>query len=368
MGTQLILTVGTNALPVWVAWYHLKDMLEPPITVRFVYTADTEPQKDLLETHCGDATFGQHIQTSPGNLGAVRGDIRREILPGLEDGTHLHVHYTGGTKVMGVETVSAIESRLPEGIRMNTTYLDPRGTAGPCIDSRRGIVVRDARQGVDADLEQIASLNGFELGAFTHERWDYDNGNYVSETCPAPAILADRERQIGEGVLNNMQAVGYHAHIGAPTHFEYAAYVAFTEALTRIEGANSDRNNYAIFNNVYVRQTGANIRDPIFELDVVGVLGYQVVLVTCTLFTGRGMQKTIKMKGMEGIERVQQLGGDEAKVIVLCRAHQNAVQNLEKEFYRPGSDSTPVKVWGTDKWDNLSNEFEHYLRNTLHWK
>ena len=49
MATQLIFTVGTNALPIWVAWYHLKDKLEAPIKVRLVHTTDTEPQKEVLE-------------------------------------------------------------------------------------------------------------------------------------------------------------------------------------------------------------------------------------------------------------------------------------------------------------------------------
>ena len=62
MSTQLIMTVGTNALPVWVAWHHLKDRLEDPISVRFVHTANTVPQKNLLVTHCTPASFGRHIK------------------------------------------------------------------------------------------------------------------------------------------------------------------------------------------------------------------------------------------------------------------------------------------------------------------
>ena len=53
MSTQLIMTVGTNALPVWVAWYHLKDKLkdesDDDILVRFIHTAGTINQKNLLE-------------------------------------------------------------------------------------------------------------------------------------------------------------------------------------------------------------------------------------------------------------------------------------------------------------------------------
>ena len=33
VATQLILTIGTNPLPVWVAWHHLKNHLTEPISV-----------------------------------------------------------------------------------------------------------------------------------------------------------------------------------------------------------------------------------------------------------------------------------------------------------------------------------------------
>ena len=59
MGTQLIFTVGTNPLPIWVAWHHLKDKLQPPVQVRFVHTAGTKNEKDRLESYCQDADFPQ---------------------------------------------------------------------------------------------------------------------------------------------------------------------------------------------------------------------------------------------------------------------------------------------------------------------
>ena len=165
MATQLIMTVGTNALPVWVAWYHLMtdDELDPPITVRFIHTPETESQKDLLVTHCCPASFGRHISTSPGNPATVRGDIRQRILNGLDENTkHLHVHYTGGTQVMGVETVSAIEERLAGNpVTLDTTYLDARGRSGPRLISRSRTIESDARKAINVDLDHIALLNGF---------------------------------------------------------------------------------------------------------------------------------------------------------------------------------------------------------------
>ena len=393
MTTQLIMTVGTNALPVWVAWYHLKDKLEPPINkVRFIHTTDTVSQKDLLVTHCSSADFGRHIKTSPGNPGTVRGDIRNRILNGLDENTtHLHVHYTGGTQVMGVETVSAIEERLannPDGknVELDTTYLDARGGSGPCLISRRNGVIKiksksDARNNINVDLNHIAFLNGFTLAPFDIERRDsngrkynheyHKNGNWKKEYLPSPARLDQNQKQEGVQVLHEM---GFHESWkdGRITNlkdstFEYAAYVALKQALKDIKNTpNSNRSNYKIYHKVYVKRTGANIQDKEFELDVVAILGYQIVLVSCTL---HNKSDKIKEKGMEALHRVRQLGGDEAQAIVLCKAHPNDAKRVEKELHdEVGSAGKPLRIWGTDEWKNLQREFTDYLSNDLHWR
>lgn len=388
MATQLVMTVGTNALPVWVAWYHLRDKLEPPVNVRFVHTKDTDSQKNLLETHCTPASFGNPIKTSPGNPGKVRGDIRSKILAGLDENTtHLHVHYTGGTQVMGAETVSAIEERLAENpnVRLDTTYLDARGNNGPCLVSRSGVIRSDARNDINVDLEHVALLNGFTLAPFEHEYTDknghkynheYYDRNWIQEYLPAPAELDCNQKREGKKVLGVMH--DWKDRRITPTNFEYAAYVALKQALKGIKDDNSKRSNYKVYHKVYVKRTGANIRDKEFELDVVAILGYQIVVVSCTLNKGQYRQHTqstnqkksmSKEKGMEVILRARQLGGDEAQAIVLCKDHPNDAQRVEKELHdEVGSAGLPLRIWGTDKWANLQNEFFTYLRNGLHWR
>ena len=363
MGTQLIFTVGTNPLPVWVAWYHLKDQLDKPIEIRLVHTPGTVNEKDRLVDCCPGATFLAPIQTSPGDPGDVRRDIE-VILNNLNDPILLHVHYTGGTKVMSVETVAALEYGLPNNIDLETSYLDPRGTAGPTIvDSSGSHLVSDTRRDVPANLVQVAHLNGFRLGTFVHQYWDSDHGGYVSETCPAPATLTPDQEGQGRAVLGGI-AAGPPAGMNS-THFEYAAYVALKDALERIVLINPDRSNYTLFHSVYVRRTEAKQQDPPFELDVVAVLGYQVIVVSCSLDRDRAVKKR---KGMEVILRARQLGGDEAQAIVLANAHPNTARHLERELYdEVGSAGTPLRVWGHDKWRNLSDAFYNYLRNDLHW-
>ena len=381
MATQLIMTVGTNALPVWVAWHHLKDRLEDPISVRFVHTANTIPQKNLLETHCTPASFGRHIKTSPGNPGIVRGDIRSKILAGLDENTtHLHVHYTGGTQVMGAETVSAIEERLAENpnVTLDTTYLDARGNKGPCLISRRRVIRSDARNDVNVDLKHIALLNGFTLAPFERQHTNadgheynheyYKNGEWKQKYLPKPARLDDNQRRAGNGVLGIMsdEVEPWRNRCINDTNFEYAAYVALGQALQGVKNDNSDRSNYKVYHKVYVKRTKANIRDKEFELDVVTILGYQIVVVSCTL---QNRSDAIKEKGMEVILRARQLGGDEAQAIVLCKAHPNEAQRVEKELHdEVGSAGLPLRIWGTDKWANLQNEFAQYLQKDLHWR
>ena len=355
MGTQLIFTVGTNPLPVWVAWFHLKDVLEPTVReVRLVHTADTVQERDRLIAECQGANFlTPHIPTSPGNPGTVRNDVRSDILNQLNSGIdNLHVHYTGGTKVMSVEVVAELEYGLPNGIRLGTSYLDPRGTAGPTImDSNGDPLVPDARENVPPDLDRIAALNGFKLGPF----WHTFAGQ--REHCPEAEEICTTSTEMQEALLR-CQA----KNMLSWQQLEQAACAAFREALDRI-----GHGNCALFHNVYVRRKSARDSDKHFELDVVAVLGYQIVVVSCTVAADND---TIKQKGMEVILRARQLGGDEARAVVLCSANQNVARRVQKELHdEVGSTGTPLQVWGVNKWQQLPDHFEDYLRGEdLHWR
>ena len=116
---------------------------------------------------------------------------------------------------------------------------------------------------------------------------------------------------------------------------------------------------------MYVRRAGTPDTAKPFELDVVAVLGYQIVVVSCT--TDKD-QATVKGKAMEAIIRARQLGGDEARAIVLCSADKQAAELIENEMEdEMGSRGLPLRVWGKNRWENLPREFDFYLRKGLHW-
>ena len=239
---------------------------------------------------------------------------------------------------MAVETVAGIKYDLPENIDLDTSYLDPRTVSGPAIVNSSGrTLVRDTRKDICPDLERIAFLNGFELGPFKH-RWGR-SGRSDYEVLPAAEEPQDEQLCHGEDWLD-----GDWPYQSGPRMLEYGACAAFKKALNDICLQSPDRSNYKIFRSVFVRRQGANDWDKNFELDVVAVLGYQIVVVSCTVDS---CQEIIKKKGMEAILRARQIGGDEARAIVLCSAVKNVTDNIQRELHDEiGSTAPPLANLG----------------------
>lgn len=400
-GTQIIFTVGANALPVWVAWKHLVDFnvlerinLSLPIQVRLVYTENTRSQKDRIMCSCplpatlGDAlekrdTVSTNILTSPGNLKTIRENIQRYIFGSNDDGlldniACLHVHYTGGTQAMGVETVATIESKVSGNQKINkreiefsTSYLNARDDSNvPKIMGPHGELVGDTRVGIDLDLEFIAKLNGIKIkepkSTLDHERrekalkvvknWDVERKNTIKS-----GRLKDQP--CFKGLLDSSGSKMFRKD-GDP--LEYAAYAAFDSVLQEIQHRNSDR-KYKLYRDVE-RDRGSK---PKFQLDVVVVLGYQIVLVSCGVSKNRDK---IKLKAMEAYHRAKQLGGDEARTVMLSGLTENDAEDLQEDLKDDiGTDHAHLQVWGKDKWptNTAPNELVEAVRkylNKLGWQ
>ena len=472
MATQLIMTVGTNPLPVWVAWYHLKEKLPDPVSVQLVYTPDTasttgtETQKDLLKSYFkGSTCILNSIPVSVNNPDRI--DICKNIIGQLPpDCTEIHVHYTGGTQAMGVATVSGMllaKATLQQenrDINIDASYLDPgRGSAPNIVSWVHNPLIRDTRKNIRPDIHTVAELNGFKAG-------DFKSSHYTPypSYCPLPRKPANEELDVGIAVLDHIREFDYPIPVNGPQRvrnafsqdlayewrrvfeqnsqfvypntagsfkipgrtnintwqkkilpklkaaypdctwngggnvlsypggaaatanqernleemgrffcgiwLEYAVYAAFKEVLknidtTRKENDRTDksRSNYALFHNVYVRKNTIEA-NPHFELDVVAVLGYQVIVVSCGVTASR---KEIKLKAMEAYHRAKQLGGDEARAIMLCVAVNQVVEGIQKELEDETGTKHPLRVWGRSQSGNIPNmdSLRHKLQNLL---
>ena len=357
MATQLIMTVGTNPLPVWVAWQHLKKEIKDPIKLWLIHTEQTENQKDLLEQRIGNPprTTISALSIDSGDLQGIHDAITDNIVRTRPDNCKcFHIHYTGGTKSMGVETTSIIEKTLSEvpDTTVNTSYLSPRGSSGPEIVSRTHLYVRDTRKGIDIDLQSIAEFNGVDFVRYpqTPTADEIKRGTqWLNDNWPRPP----KYRVNGE----NPGFV-----------LEYGVYAAFKNAL---EG--KGREHWQLYRGMEGRRVsrpGRRGNPNPFELDVVAVLGYQVVLVSCAIITD---PSGVKLKAMEGIIRARQLGGDEAHCITVCKATNRACANIQSGLEdEMGDDNPHIRIWGESNTDRLpdlqglTNKFRNYL-DDLNW-
>ena len=451
MATQLILTVGKNPLPVWVAWDRLTKLWQcqgqKEIAVQFVHTEETEDEKELLKDYCYKAKMNVLTDIKTAQHKPDKEDICKKIVAENQhvaenqqtELTNLHVHYTGGTQAMGVAAVCAMllakNTLLTEHKReviIDASYLDPGRSSAPRIvswDPHRVSLIEDTRVDVTADIQKIAKINGFKAGDFRSCDYPYN--------CPGPQEPTARQMQAGQVVLNYVQnfetshsnkftqdhknlwnktfrpprpgsskryfdhpsrgntftsplssndvwrtkilpalieaypdcpwdrATGTLTYPAATSRsttsaqkkqlkdmdkffngvwLEYAAYAAFKKVLDEIKSkSNGKRNNVQLFHSVYVRTQGTGPAERHFELDVVAVLGYQVVVVSCSVTSNLS---DIKQKAMEAYHRAKQLGGDEARAVVLCVASYEYAERVEKELEDETGTKRPLQVWG----------------------
>ena len=358
MSTQLIMTIGTNALPIWVAWHHLKDKLGESVELRFIHTKQTKDEKVLLEKRIRSeypgTTILAGIPIKPGEPKTIRKAIEDNIITGRpEECTHFHIHYTGGTKSMGVETVSTIEKEIASdpNTTVNASYLNPRGSAGPEIVSRTSLHVPDTRDGINVDLESIAELNGIK---------------FTQPLTPTPD-------QLNRGIQwlnNNWPDPPAYRVADENTGFvlEYGVYAAFKRALK-----DKGREPWQLYRGMNARRVprhGRRSNPNPFELDVVAVLGYQVVLVSCAILTEAS---PIKIKAMEGIIRAKQLGGEEAHCITVCKATNPSCDRIQAGLEdEMGDDNPHLRIWGKTNrgrlpdFNGLTSKFRSYLTD-LSW-
>ncbi len=422
----LILLVGTNPLPVWVAFEALGGLEGRWQRTILLHTAETEKISIRLRKRM--EKFGVAAQAK--SINAVEPvEIRnatRETLAKLDDGgiRSAHLHYTGGTKAMGVHAHEALRAWKADrnNWQAETSYLDHQRHR--IMTSNGDVLIGDAREKVRLEITDIAELHDFTslepicdevkkpppdenppteaavvLGnSFFDDRiWEnfknWKNGvkgkndpvvvidkrdSHLKATAwpfskdpqleNVPELL-NREFAGGQPAWKNHQFDATDPAVAKRmggflngTWLELYVFACLRKALEEI-----GRGGYRLYHSVSVQ------RDPnqkCFELDVVALLGYQMVAVSCKT---SGSEKAAKLAGFEVRVRSQQLGGDEAKGLLVC-AHdrddkgQDVPLRIQEELQQDtGVPTAPVKVWGRTTWGRLPEKFGDLLRD-LHWE
>lgn len=445
---HVLLTVGTNPLPILVAARRLLLAgFARGADLTLIHSPETEQEAErILQTLRAQlslpgipGTWHLHklpIATEPKSIfESVVG-----YLSTLPPNQAFHLHYTGGTKAMGLHTLEAL--LVVSSGSIEKSYLDPNGNI--LIDDSGQMVdpgVTDERITWNMDLPTVAALHGFTL-SFNLFRYGQLYSLVWGPHVPGVTILPNPQQFVDEPWLEIVRALrpGFktsNAHraffpnsdfwasekrwpqrfVPSPhtKGFEWPAETAWRnipDMINQYFAANvfaasgttykydpnvlssqQSERLHGLLNNGWLElmaydalrtvltaigrpfyicpsahvgrgRNGQMLKDD-FELDVAVVLGYQLLVVSCTTSVE---PKLLKGKGFEVIHRARQIGGDGARAIVLSLAPANTAKLVQNQLHDDiGTREPPLTIWGWDDFQVLEARCREYLHKKLTW-
>lgn len=419
----LLLLIGTNPLPNWVTLRALRGVpylqLYAPERAVLLHTAETREQARVLQEHAQQCwSTGLTVECFP--LGSaydaqtIDTDVRR-CLEQLGKGVDLHLNYTGGTKQMAVIATRAFERFLGEhrDIQGRVSYLDPREFRLRIVDRRNQPLLdsEDLRKSVQEDFATLVALHGFNilhradgkvkgadpqiLDVFARElrdrliqdhpfsdTWKKYAREVKDKLCDARPSETDRlpffDDPLGArlfeafklpkgatvaGLYDAQEANNRDDREDARKRFanfvdggwlEILAFHAVKECAPRV---------WEVAQGLQAKPIKAEKKEQLdFETDILVLVGYQLIVLSCTTAQERSH---VKSKGFEVLRRAQQLGGDEARALLLTLQPPEFCEKLEQDLAGGSSSNAGrahVKVWGKQEVCDLNGFWDRYCR------
>lgn len=406
--TDLVLLIGTNPLPnLVVADYLLQK--HPRLTkIWLVHSEKTQQQSGTNEharnlikllyqrwpSHVALASAPEMIALSDVSMATeIYKDLEKQLLKRLSPSGLVHLNYTGGTKSMSVHVYAALHQNIRDKIEFS--YLDARTFR--LISDNPAVMVMEAdlRHHVSLSFEDMIALHGFErknkdqdnplttcLPVYEHllqeggwhliygdEGFDRnlfmdrnDKGQLASkisrltESNREKMALTSRNDAFME--LINRMPEAYRLYRPDGTLNDSLSASHFKSAVKYIDGLWLEDYLFNLLSGKLNRprlefQKDWQITKPEwggqldFQLDVITVNGYQLTGISCTMSDEKPVCKS---KGFEIIHRTRQIGGDEAKAVLVTRL-PDKVRDLvqaELEVHTGGSQSNILVLGNTD--------------------
>ncbi len=401
---HLFLLIGENPLPNYVA---ARLLLNPGGTPYLVYTTATDKPAKRLQTILSSEPIGlktaQLVPLNDGEADAYQ--IQKAIRSKLEtikDGK-IGLNYTGGTKAMAVHAYRAVLSKeLPQTV---FSYLDPRRLE-MCIDRENGarITLKVKPELLQVKLAELFQIHGLELKAdptqeahlpdlaaalaevFKDEHkakqwfdWYYgifreearkkkkngDCGDWKSQTAllelaipleklPQEILTAFRSKNIISDNKLSLKEVQNKNMFSKLEHFcdWLDGFWLEHHVLQQVKNI-ADRHS--------IKDYGVNFKVPLtgtrdgFEFDVAFTRGYQLFAISVSTTSKRDL---CKVKLFEAYLRARQMGGDEARVALICCT--NEPDGLKAEL--AVLDDKKIAVFGRDYLMDLSSKIEAWIQ------
>ena len=408
----LVLLIGTNPLPNYV----VSDLFLQNSKIKKIYLlhsiqegnqqATCKQAKNLksllkIEKNFTDVTLVPINDASSATY--IYNDIKDtfdELIEKHEEKEiYIHLNYTGGTKAMSIHVYNYFKQKeydnFKHSVYIDYSYLDARSFR--LINDDNQIVYHDnsensdLRKMVKLDFKDLVELHGFEI---------MDNSNKsVPDTkniCEAFQNLIDKDqindfyeffnkRKILEKIekLNtliedqNFYSLFYNLpkdfalikdgkpdkelfknNIGKAYHFLNGIWLEYHIKNILTKAFNEEYINISM--DQKIKQKDWNSKS-YFQIDIVLLIGYHLVGISCT----RSKDKmSCKRKGFEIILRTTQIGGDEAKAIIITFANSKRVKTLQDELkHETGDMISNILVLGIEdlKQNKLIEKIEEFI-------
>ncbi|MBL8237413.1 MAG: hypothetical protein JNM66_08345 [Bryobacterales bacterium] len=404
----LLLTVGKNPLPVAVASAFLIHDIPSVTHVCLLHSGESQEEahriRDFLVTR--NLRPGITVSCSPVE-NAAGGDsvftVTSNLIAAFAD---VHCHYSGGTAYMAVESFRAILAQ--PRVRLHSSYLSASGNTlfetSPNSSGRN----RTLSNTLTLTVPEMIALHGYQycstydcrpipqltdILAPLAEEYEISsvprielNHRFDRVRAPIPfsvnlhtgdPILATRLNELlREKIWAPTPASTWQATISTG-HPHYASLDHFfrgiggiveLRVLSALRRATVGTKGEIVFAKHIARNANvtANTELQTFEIDIVAVFGYQLVLISCT--TGKN-DKT-KLKAFEALHRARQLGGGAARAIFVAPTEQPGFAATYEDSlhldigFRPSPASPspkPLEIWGPEKCAHLDAHLERYI-------
>lgn len=361
---SLFLLIGTNPLPNFVS---SKLLAKPTTKIYFVHTSETDNIADRLLNLLDlpkDRWTKIQVDESKAN------DIFDKISKYARSGLNLGLNYTGGTKYMAVNAYRAIQAADVNAV---FSYLDARKLE-MLINTKDFSTSLSTNCLLKPSMKELLELHGYTIKKAEKEPFKPD-------LCLELAKLPPQE--LRNWCDNNLRS-GNHTKIlkenklkivelpcqppfeklvpfynGSKTFQELEKQWQWKHGIEELakwfDGKWLEHYTFRALQQVMPESSvheeflSLETDKQGFEIDVAVLRGYQLFAISCTTESKKG---GIKLKLFEAYVRAHQLGGDEAKIAMVCFAPSDDVENnpasIKNEIEKEWDVKDKFRVFGSN--------------------
>jgi len=398
---RLLLLIGENPLPSYVA---ARTLLKDGGIPYLVYTGHTKEQadrvRDLLRARSPTLQPCQYIA-----LGDYESDgyyIQKEIQEAIKP--HIleqwGLNYTGGTKPMAAHAYRALLKLQPHAV---FSYLDPRRLE-MCIDREDGERIRRKVE-LEIPLSDLFELHSLKLQGSPTEEPMLPDAAHAFAQFHQNRSSANSWRNWCDGTLRKLAKKGsswfsdgklqpcelpltypenkdlsdeikavLQKHFAASTDGlplqlakEEGGFQKYKHLCEWLDGTWLEHytlqqvQSIAVGYSIHDSALSFPVKNPQtgqdkFELDVAFMRSHQLFAVSCTTDSSRGLCKS---KLFEAYLRAKQLGGDEARVALVCCSDEPDALKHELEVMLENS---KITVFGREHLSNLASDIGDWIK------